>query len=106
MVSSLSDGSTLITTTETELFAAITTLKYHSIWIFLDPMLVGDEYKIRVYVKDASGGTERGYTESVFIDVQSPPGVYLPPILMDYFRVTIQKIAGTDRTFKWRRGQS
>ena len=102
----LFDGSTLITITETDLFTPVTTTKYHTIWISLSPIVAADEYTIRVYIKDAVAGTERLYVERTFIDVQAQPAFYLAPILMDFFRVSMQKITGTDRTFLWRRGES
>ena len=106
MAPSLTDGSTPITTTETDLFTPVTPLKYHTIWISLAPMVAADEYTVRVYVKDAVAGAERLYTETAYVGVQAKPAVYLAPILMDFFKVTMQKIAGTDRTFLWRRGES
>ncbi len=106
MASTLTDGSQLIGVGETDLFTPITILKYHSVWISLNPMLAADEFTIRVYMKDASAGAERPYIERTFTGVQSPPAIYLAPILMDFFKVTMQKITGTDRTFLFRRGES
>lgn len=103
---SLTDGSQLVTGAEVQLFAAQTALRYYTIWIFLNPMVAADEFTIRIYVQDAAAGTERLYSERALVGVQSEPSFYLAPILMDHFRVTIQKIAGTDRTFLWRRGES
>ncbi len=100
------DGSQAVTSSETFLFAAITTTSAFFCYVHCHNMAAGDEYIIRTYVKDENAATTRIlYEDTVrFIDIEDEPTYYIPPVPTESFRVSIQKVAGTDRTFTWQRG--
>lgn len=100
------DGSQAVTSSETFLFVAITDERTYFCHIFCHNMTSGDVYDIRTYINDKNASTTRvEYKDRIsFSDVENKPVYYIPPIPTDSFRVSIQKISGTDRTFTWRRG--
>lgn len=100
------DGSQPVDSSETFLFTAQTTLATYFCYIFCHNMAEGDVYRIRTYVKDENTSTTRVlYNDKVrFKDIDGNPVYYIPPIPTNSFRVSIQKIEGTDRTFTWVRG--
>ena len=94
-------GSTAVTTTETDLFGVVTSDSYHSANVNLDVILSGDVYVFRCYGWDDTAGTdELCYTE-VKSGVQTESKLTFNPIAESKYRVTAQKIAGTNRTFNW-----
>lgn len=101
---SIIDGSQLVIDSETNLFDESGTLQHYATWIFLNPMVAADTYRIRVYVQDKlSAGTERKFVDETLIGVQDPVGFYIPYIPTDKYRVSMIRTAGTNRTFLWRR---
>lgn len=100
---SLIDSSQAVDSSETTLFDESGTTQHYACWIFTDIMGSGDTYVIRIYVQDQATGTERKYAEETLSDAQDPSSFYVPYIATDKYKVTMQKTAGTDRTFKWRR---
>lgn len=69
--------------------------------LFVDPlqMAKGDEFIIRVYEKVKAAGTKRVLFSATLSDLQSENFVTPMLILMHGWDMTIQKVAGTDRTF-------
>lgn len=71
--------------------------------LFVDPvaagMAKGDEFRIRIYEKVLSGSTKRVVFSATLSDAQSEIFVTPSLILMHGWDMTIQKIAGTDRSF-------
>lgn len=103
---SLTDGSQLVTDTETNLFDLDTSVLYYAVWIDLTPILAADTFRIKVYVDEANAGTERTYLDESMVGVQAPSMIFIPPIPADHLRVTMQRTAGTNRTFAWRRADT
>ena len=77
-----------------------TTAAIVSLWLDASNMAAGDQYRVRVYEKVKSGGTQRILDEWVLTGAQSDP-IFTGPALQLHFGwdVTLQKIAGTDRSF-------
>ena len=95
--------ATAVTSTETDLFSVVTSDAYHSCSINLDVMLTGDVYVFRCYGWDDTAGTaELCYTETKS-GVQTETILTFNPIAMSKYRVTAQKVSGTNRTFNWTR---
>lgn len=74
----------------------------YQLWV--DPvgaaMAKGDEFIIRIYEKvEATGGTKRVVFSATLSDAQSELFVTPTLVLMNGFDFTIQKVAGTDRSF-------
>jgi len=103
---SLTDGSQAVTDTETNLFDLDAADLFYAVWIDLTPILAADTFVIKVYVDEANAGTERTYLDETMVGVQDPSMIYIPPIPADHIRVTMQRTAGTNRTFEWRRAES
>jgi len=100
------DGSQAVTTAETFLFVAQTTPATYFCYVHTNAMAAGDVYIIRTIVQDANASVTRVLYEDTikFSDIDGQPTYYIPPIPTQSFRVSIQKITGTDRTFTWQRG--
>ena len=100
------DGSQAVTDAEVELFAAQTDEKTYWCKVFCNDMMAGDTYIIRTYVQDENASTTRVLYEDevTFSDIEDQPTYYIPPVPTNSFRVTMEKLSGTDRTFTWRRG--
>lgn len=72
--------------------------------LYVDPigaaMAKGDEFAIRIYEKvEGTGGTKRELFKAILSDAQSQAFVTPTLILINGWDMTIQKIAGTDRSF-------
>jgi hypothetical protein len=77
-----------------------TTPGVYQLWI--DPvtnMAKGDEFRVRLYEKVLSGGTQRVCAEWSLLGTQSEGFLTPTFILMNGFDFGIKKIAGTDRAF-------
>jgi len=102
------ENSASISTTEYSLPNNSTTLTPQTddcilqIWLDVNAMAAGDEYQIRLYEKVQGGGTQRIAWQSNLVGAQSPP-LWVSPsfILGNGWDVTMDKIAGTDRTIVW-----
>lgn len=105
MVLTFVDGSQAVTSAETDLFSTVTADKHFACWVFCHNMAAGDTYKARIYVYDQNAGAERVYKtkQFTFEDLAGDPAVFLPFVPSKRYRVSLQKIAGTDRTFTWQR---
>jgi hypothetical protein len=65
-------------------------------------MAAGDTYRIRIYEKVISGGTQRAMLTATLVGAQSDPIWVSPGVPVKHgWDVTIKKIAGTDRAFDW-----
>ncbi len=65
-------------------------------------MVKGDEYRIRVYEKARSGGTQRVLFETRMCDAQSEL-IRLPPFDLGVgWDVTMLRVSSTSRAFDWR----
>lgn len=103
----VSNGGQSVGTTELSLISGDTTLQTSTaagyFTLALDPsnMAQGDEYLVTLYEKATSGGTKRVVTTWTLLGNQGrlhiAPGFPLG-LGWDW---TIQKLAGTDRSFSW-----
>lgn len=59
----------------------------------------GDYFKVRIYEKVLSGGTKRVVFSTVIGNAQAEPWIFPPLMLKNGWDMTLQKLAGTDRTW-------
>lgn len=99
-------GSALIGVTEFSLPNASTTLTprteggIYQLWIDTTPLAPGDLYRLRIYEKVIPAGAQRRIEDFHL----SPQGeVFVSPTLDLYhgWDMTLDKLAGTDRTLEW-----
>jgi hypothetical protein len=100
------DGSQATTSSEVELFTPITLDLTSWCTVNLHNLVSGDAIRIKTYVYDVNTTTIRViYNDRVsYSHIKDDPVYYVPPLPTDNFRVTIQRVAGSDRTVTWRRG--
>lgn len=95
-------GTTTTDGTEQTLSAALTGSKTYGLLLNTQPMANGDQLQVTIYVKTASGGTERVAFQENYADVQAEPIKVSVPIPSVYsWKATVKRIAGTDRTYEW-----
>jgi len=71
-------------------------------WIDFANMVAGDQYRVRLYEKYDSGGTQRLVEEWILTGAQSKPLMVIPSMVLgEGWDVTVTKLAGTDRTIYW-----
>lgn len=71
-------------------------------FIDLNALVAGDTFRLRIYEKDTSSGTQRVVFENFFVGAQSTPLYASPPlILMHGWDMTLYRTAGSDRTITW-----
>lgn len=99
------DGTeTLTSTTETNLFAAQTTLKHYATKVFLNNMISTSEITVRVYDFDNNASTERLYDSQVFKNVQAIPEIFIPFIPSEGgYRVSIESADTNSIEITWSR---
>lgn len=91
---SLPNNSTVLT--------PITVDGVYQLFLDLNALTVTEEYRLRVYEKVQSGGTQRVIFEQTFVGAQSPPNMVVPSLLLGHgWDMTLLKVAGTDRTIGW-----
>jgi hypothetical protein len=107
-ITALYENSASISTTEYSLPNNSTTLTpktddgVFQCFLDLSALASGDEYLLKVLEKVQSAGTQRVIYQASYINAQSPPHVVLPSlVLMHGWDITLDKIAGTDRTIGW-----
>ena len=107
-ITALYEGSASISTTEWSLTTgtsgpdADTTDGVFQIFLDLSALAAGDEYQLKLYEKVQSAGTQRSFHTEYFVGAQSDPHwVSGALVLMHGWDVTLDKIAGTDRTIAW-----
>lgn len=79
-----------------------TTAGTYQCLIDLNALAVGDTFRFAVYEKVLSGSTQRLCYEAYFSGVQGEP-IWISPslILIHGWDMTLDKIAGTDRSIDW-----
>ncbi len=107
-ITALYENSASISTTEYSLvnnstsLANDTTDGVFQIWLDLSALTATEEYELKVYEKVQSAGTKRVVLTANYFGPIVPAHVALPSlILMHGWDVTLDKIAGTDRTIGW-----
>jgi hypothetical protein len=108
MTTELYSGSASIGTTEYSLTNNSTTLASRTTAVdmqaFVDvsAMTATEQYRLRVYEKVTSGGTQRTVFDVLLTgEQQDPINVLDRLLLLNGWDVSLQKIAGTDRTISW-----
>jgi len=101
-------GSASISTTEYSLPNSSTTLTpqtgdgVYQLFLDLNALVAGDEYELKIYEKCRTGDTQRVVERWSFAGTQSLPLFASPSlILMHGWDITLNKIAGTNRTINW-----
>lgn len=100
-------GTATISTTEYSLVTPGTTLAsdatdgVYQVFIDTSNLAAGDEYQIFIKEKVTSGGSQRTIYSSTLEGAQGAPFVTPTLILMHGWDVTVDKIAGTDRSISW-----
>jgi len=85
------------------LFSSLTVLKTYATMINFQNLQLGDSIEITIYINDLEDATERIFDQFTVFDVQNDPSTYIPPIPTDSYRITAEKISGTDREITWTR---
>jgi len=103
-----SNASRTIGTTEWSLPAdsagptAQTTDGVYQVWIDFANLAAGDQYRVRLYEKYDSSGTQRLVEGWTVTGAQSKPLMAMPSMILgEGWDVTVTKLAGTDRTIYW-----
>lgn len=99
-------GSTISTTeysltNDSTTIAAQTTDAVISVWIDCANMAAGDEYEVAVHEKVATGTTARRTVLANLVGAQPGPFSVHGLQVGNGWDVTMDKIAGTDRSFTW-----
>ena len=74
----------------------------YQLWLDLNALANGDEYRVRAYERISSGGTTRIAMEWTVAHAQSEP-MYVTPslIFLHGWEFSVTKLAGTDRSIAW-----
>ena len=81
--------------------ASITDDGVYQVFIDTGNMAAGDQFRIKVKEKVTSGGTQREIYAAVLQGTMTDNWVSPSLVLIHGWDVTIQKLAGTDRSFAW-----
>jgi hypothetical protein len=107
MATELYNGIETVTTTEWSMTTdtagpdADTTDGVFQLWVDLAAMASTDEFRIRVYEKVRSAGTQRIAYDATVVGAQPFPFVTPALILLHGWDMTIIKVSGTDRSIEW-----
>jgi hypothetical protein len=81
---------------------AQTTEGVFQFFVDLGAMAAADQYRIRLYEKSDSGGTQRLVEEWIFTNVQSKPLWVSPSFLLHAgWDLTVLRLAGADKSIRW-----
>lgn len=107
-ISELYNGTETVSTTEWSLTTdtggpdADTTDGVFQIFLELNNLAAGDEFKFCVYEKVLSSSTQRKVYEATFVGAQALPVWVSPSLIMLHgWDATLIKVAGTDRAINW-----
>ena len=102
MALTFTDGTITTDATEKTIFD-ITADANYSTHIFTHNMVAADKVEIKIYIKDQNGATMRVYDTVQLEDAQSNPAFHIPNLPTKQYKVTIKRLAGTDRAYTWQR---
>lgn len=95
------DGNITTNAGVTNLFD-ITALRHFATWIYLDNLIGGDSVQIRVEIQDPNDASSmKRYIDVLISDAQANPAFYIPWVPTQQYRVSIQRITGTDKVITW-----
>jgi len=100
------NGSQLMTGSAANLFSSVLALAHYATWIFTNTLQAGDTLHIIVYTNDVNGAAERIYDEFDVVGAQTKPGVFIPFVPTNSYRITAHQTTGTNRTITWVRYES
>lgn len=101
MALALQQSGNIITNGSEQQLFSITSLNHFACYIFAEAMQSGDELTIRVQVLDDDGATLRKYLDVTLVGLQASPAVFIPFLPTNQYRVTIQRVAGADRSYSF-----
>ncbi len=79
-----------------------TTDGVYQVLIDFGAMVAGDQYRIRLYEKTDSGGTQRLVEEWILTNAQSKAMFIIPSVILgEGWDVTVLRLAGADRSIRW-----
>jgi len=104
VVITFTQGNITTTTTEQSI-CDITADQQFATWIFTNNLQSGDSVRVKVYIKDDNTTTLRLYGEQDIEGAQTKTAFLIPITSAKQYKVTIQKIAGIDRSFSWLRAE-
>lgn len=102
MVVTFFDGTITTTTTAQNLFD-ISADRHYATWIHTHNMTAIDSIEIKTLVRDQNANVMRVYNTTTLTGVQDDPSFFIPYIPTKQYRVTIRRLAGTDRAYTWQR---
>lgn len=100
-------GSASISTNEYSLvtpgtsLATDTTDGVYQVFIDFSAMVANDQYEIKIYEKVISSGTKQVIYDSILTGAMAAVWVSPSLLLMNGWDVTVQRLAGADRTIAW-----
>jgi hypothetical protein len=108
-ITELINGIETVTTTEWSMATdtsydtgdAQTTDGVFQVFLEVAALASTDEYRVRIYEKVRSAGTQRVVYDATLVGTQPGPFVSPSLILMHGWDMTIIKVAGTDRSIEW-----
>ena len=98
-------GSTAVSTTEVDLFTPVTVTKTYGCTIYVDPVGASDEFIFKQYVYDQTAAAYKLEKKHTVKGSQTLLSLIFNPVATSRYKVTGQKISGTDRTFNWERAE-
>ena len=101
-LSETAKGTPTITSGLVDLFISQTTQQHYSTWVFFHNLTSGDSFEITVFVNDPNPTTaERVYFQVIVNGTQTAPATFIPFVPTNSYRITAQKLTGTDRIIDW-----
>ncbi len=95
------DGTVLTDGTEQDLFD-ITALMHYASWVYLDNLVDGGSVQIRVYIQDPNDSAQmKKYIDTLVSDAQSNPSFYIPWVPTQQYRVSVQRVLGSNINITW-----
>lgn len=95
-------GTITSSTSEQNLFD-VTAEAHFAFYLFTHNMAANDSITIRVYLLDEEGTTMRKIETLILEHAQSDPIWFYPFLPAQQYKVSIQRTAGTDRSYNWTR---
>lgn len=103
MTWTLAASGTTLTDGTTQTLATLTTNASYVFEIDTGAMLIGDEIEVVISLKTLTGGTERVTRTVRFANAQGEPIKQFEPRAVDIsYKVTLRRVAGSDRSYPWK----
>lgn len=102
MTITFTDGTTTSNATGINLFD-ISADRHYATWIFTHNMAAADILEVKVFVRDQNSNVMRSYTTEKIEGVQNDPSFFIPYLPTKQYRVTIRRVAGSDKAYTWQR---